>query len=152
MAGEKQEAPWPVPKFHFSVEFQVFDGSIGFQEVSGLDIEAQVIEYRSGNSENFSTVKMPGLQKSSNLTFKRGIFKGDKSMWEWFKKNVMNTVERDKITINLLDESHSAIVTWSVKNAWCAKLSFSDLKSDANEVAIDTMEVAHEGLVDVVYA
>ncbi len=152
MAGEQQEAPWPVPKFHFSVEFQIFDATIGFQEISGLSVEAQVIEYRSGDSEEFSTVKMPGLQQSSNLSFKRGIFKGDSSMWDWFKMIVMNTVERDQLTINLLDESHAPLVTWSLKNAWCSKIDFTDLKSDANEVAIDSMEVVHEGMVDVVYS
>ena len=63
MAGEKQEAPWPVPKFHFTVK--IGDSEMSFQEVSGLDTEADVIEYRAGNSPQFSTVKMPGLKKAS---------------------------------------------------------------------------------------
>ncbi|GAB7268273.1 MULTISPECIES: phage tail protein [Dickeya] len=140
---------WPMPKFHFEVKW---DGGAGasmvasFQEITGLDIEAQIIEYRAGNSPVFSTIKMPGIIKSGNVTLKKGIFVKDNNFYDWFSKIKMNTIARTAVTINLLDESGSPAMTWKLKNAWPTKISGTDLKSDGNEVAIETIELAHEGL------
>jgi phage tail-like protein len=59
----------------------------------------------------------------------------------------MNTIERRDITISLLDENHAPVMTWKVKNAFPSKLEGASLKASGNEVAIESMEVAHEGLV-----
>ncbi|MCO7263283.1 phage tail protein [Dickeya zeae] len=140
---------WPMPKFHFEVKW---DGGAGasmvasFQEISGLDIEAQIIEYRAGNSPVFSTIKMPGIIKSGNVTLKKGIFVKDNNFYDWFSKIKMNTIARTAVTISLLDESGSPAMTWKLKNAWPTKISGTDLKSDGNEVAVETIELAHEGL------
>lgn len=144
MAGEAQDKVWPLPKFYFQVKIADKEGS--FQEVSGLDIEAQVIEYRHGNSPEFSTIKMPGIKKTSNVTLKKGVFKDDKSYWDWFSKIKMNTIERVTVTISLLDESGAPVQTWTLKNAWPAKITGTDMKSDGNEVAVETLEIAHEGI------
>lgn len=135
---------WPLPKFYFQVKWD--SEELSFQEVSGLDIEAQPIEYRHGNSKEFSVIKMPGLQKSGNITMKKGIFKSDNSFWDWFSQIKMNTVKRIPLTISLLDEGGSATMVWSVKNAWPTKISGTDLKSNGNEVAIESIEIAHEGI------
>lgn len=144
MAGEAQDKVWPMPKFYFQVK--IADQEVAFQEVSGLDIEAQVIEYRHGNSPEFSTIKMPGIQKTSNVTLKRGVFKSDKVLWDWFAKIKMNTVERKAVVINLLDEGGAPAMTWTLKNAWPTKVTGTDFKSDGNEVAVETLEIAHEGI------
>lgn len=144
MAGEAQDKVWPLPKFYFQVKISGNEGA--FQEVSGLDIEAQVIEYRHGNSPEFSTIKMPGIKKSSNVTLKKGVFKDDKSYWEWFSKIKMNTIERVSVTISLLDEAGGPVQTWTLKNAWPTKITGTDMKSDGNEVAVETLEIAHEGI------
>lgn len=73
--GSKQASIWPLPKFHFKVTWDSTE--MIFQEVSGLDTEAQIIEYRHTNSPVFSTVKMPGIAKTGNITMKKGIFKSD---------------------------------------------------------------------------
>jgi phage tail-like protein len=99
MAGDKQDNVWPLPKFYFQVK--IGDKEIPFQEVSGLDIEAQIIEYRHGNSKEFSTIKMPGIKKTGNVTLKKGIFVKDNGFWDWFNKIKMNTIERQTIVINL---------------------------------------------------
>ena len=135
---------WPLPKFHFQVKWD--SEELSFQEVSGLDIEAQVIEYRHGNSQEFSTIKMPGIQKSGNITMKKGIFKSDNKFWDWFKEIKMNTIKRIPMTISLLDESHEPTMVWKVKNGWPTKVTGTDLKSDSNEVAIESIEIAHEGI------
>jgi phage tail-like protein len=144
MAGEVQNNIWPLTKFSFSV---AIDGKVmSFQEVSGLDIEAQVIEYRAGDSKAFSTIKMPGIQKSGNVTLKKGIFAKDNALWAWFKQNTMNTIKRSTVVISLLDQTGAATMVWTLANAWPTKVTGTDLKADGNEVAVETLELAHEGL------
>lgn len=144
MAGEKQDNVWPLPKFYFQVK--IGDTEVAFQEVSGLDIEAQIIEYRHGNSKEFSTVKMPGIKKSGNVTLKKGVFVKDNSFWDWFSQINMNTIERKTVVISLLDEGGNPTMVWTLNNAWPTKITGTDMKSDGNEVAVETIEVAHEGL------
>ena len=143
--GAEQSANvWPMPKFHFMVKWN--DVQMSFQEVSGLDAQSEEIKYRSGDSAIFSPVKMPGLVKYSNVTMKKGIFKGDNRFWDWFKEIKMNTIARKNITISLLDEGGNPTMTWTLKNAWPTKVTGTDLKSEGNEVAIETIEIVHEGL------
>ncbi|MDH4474075.1 MAG: phage tail protein [Fluviicola sp.] len=135
---------YPLPKFHFQVEWG--GTKIGFTEVSGLDVETEVIEYRHGASPEYSKTKMPGMQKFGNITMKRGTFKSDNEYFNWWNSVKLNTIERRDITIKLLDENHDPVVTWKVKNAWPTKVQSTDLKADGNEVAIESVEIAHEGL------
>ncbi|MBL7970116.1 MAG: phage tail protein [Prolixibacteraceae bacterium] len=137
-------AAYPLVKFHFQVEWS--GTKIGFTEVSGLDVETEVVEYREGSSPEYSKIKMPGMQKFSNITLKRGTFKSDNDYFKWWNTVKLNTIERRDITINLLNENHEPVVTWKVKNAWPTKIQSTDLKADGNEVAIESMELAHEGL------
>jgi phage tail-like protein len=137
-------AQYPIPKFHFQVQW---GGSrIGFTEVTGLDISTDVIEYREGSSPEYHKIKMPGMQKFSNITLKRGTFKGDNDFYKWFNTIALNTVERRDLIISLMNESHEPVVVWKIKNAFPVKVQSTDLKSDGNEVAIETLELAHEGL------
>jgi len=92
---------------------------------------------------------MPGLQKFSNITLKRGTFSGDKEFYAWIKTVSLNTVERRDVTISLLNEAHEPVVTWKVRNAFPVKVQASDMKSDGNEVAVETLELAHEGMAIV---
>jgi phage tail-like protein len=135
---------WPLPKFHFEVKWD--SEVMSFQEVSGLDTEAQIIEYRAGDSKKFTTVKMPGLKKSGNVTMKKGVFKSDNKFWDWFKQIEMNTIKRASVIISLLDESGAPTMVWKLTNAWPTKITGTDLKADGNEAAIETIEIAHEGL------
>ncbi|MEM6770799.1 MAG: phage tail protein [Bacteroidota bacterium] len=145
MAGEKQEAPWPVPKFHFKATFGD-RGEMAFQEVSGLDTEYDVIEYRAGNSVDFSTVKMPGLRKGSDVTLKKGMFKDDPALYDYFNEVKMNTIARQTVTIQLLDEEHNPMFTWTLKNAFPMKVSGTDLNAQNSEIAVEEIVLAHEGL------
>lgn len=140
----QSQTVWPLPKFHFQVSWG--KDTMSFQEVSGLDMQAEEIKYRSGDSKTFSPTKMPGLKKYGNVTMKKGIFKGDNKFWEWFAKIKMNTVERVTVTISLLDEEAKPVMVWKLNNAWPTKITGTDLKAEANEVAIETIEIAHEGL------
>ena len=142
---------YPLPKFHFQVEWgHGTDGLSGaFTEVSGLDVETELLEYRAGNMPEFNKIKFPGMQKYSNITLKRGTFKGDNRAYEWWRNSVQNAEHTDyqrDLIISLKNESGEVVVTWKAKSAWPLKVQSTDLKGDGNEVAIETMEVAHEGL------
>lgn len=145
MAGEAQDKNWPLPKFYFMVDWGSTT-NIPFQEVSGLDIEAQPLTYRHGNSPVFSEINMPGIVKNSNVTMKKGVFANDNTFWDWYNKIKMNTIERQNVVIKLLDESGNPTMTWTLNNAWPTKISSTDLKSNANEVAVESIEIMHEGL------
>jgi len=136
---------WPLPKFHFQVKWD--SAVMSFQEVSGLDVEAQPIEYRHGDSPEFSTIKMPGIKKTGNVIMKKGVFKSDNKFWDWFNQIKMNTIKRVPVTISLLDETGAPTMVWTLANAWPTKIQATDMKSDGNEVAVESIEIAHEGLV-----
>ncbi len=145
MAGDSQNNIWPLPKFRFSIDIGS-QTNLAFQEVSGLDSETQIIEYRAGNSPTFSTVKMPGIAKFGNITLKKGIFAKDNNFWTWYSQIKMNTIARVTVNIKLLDEGGNVAMMWTLANAWPTKVQGTDMKSDGNEVAIETIEIAHEGL------
>lgn len=137
-------AQYPLPVFHFRVEWG--GARIGFSEVTGLTQEVQAIEYRDGNFPEYSSIKMPGLRKFGNITLKRGVIKSDNDFIKWLSSVKMNTVERRDLTISLLDESHNPVMTWKVNRAFPVKVEGPQLKASGNEVAIESIELAHEGL------
>ena len=137
---------YPLPKFHFLVKW---DPGVraGFTEVTGLDMQIEAIEYREGSSPEYSKIKMPGMRKFSNITLKRGTVAGDSDFYKWVQNiNLDAAVERRDITISLLDETHAPVMSWKAKQAFPIKLAASDLKADGNEVAIESIELVHEGL------
>jgi len=138
---------YPLPKFHFQVEWG--GSKLGFTEVSGLEVETEMIEYRDGASPEYNKQRIPGLRKYANITLKRGMFANDNEFFDWWKKTALfQNVDNDRrdLTISLLNESHEPVMVWTVKRAWPVKITSTDLKGDANEVAIETMELVHEGL------
>ena len=80
------------------------------------------------------------------MTMKKGIFKSDNKFGDWLSEIKMNTIKRMPITISLLDEAGAPTMTWTLTNAWPTKITGPDLKSDGNEVAIETIEIFHEGI------
>jgi len=137
-------AVWPLPKFHFEVKWDA--NFMSFQEVSGLDVQSEEIKYRHGDSPVFSVIKMPGMKKYGNVTMKKGIFKGDNKFWDWLNEIKMNTIKRVPVTISLLDETGAPTMVWTLENAWPTKIQGTDLKSEGNEVAVESIEIVHEGL------
>jgi phage tail-like protein len=137
-------ANYPLPVFHFNVEWG--GTRLGFSEVTGLTQENQAIEYREGHSPEFSSVKMPGLHKFSNIVLKRGVIAHDNEFFNWLNTINLNTVERRDLTISLLNENHEPVMTWRIHNAFPVKVEGPQLKALGNEVAIESIELAHEGL------
>lgn len=137
----------PLQSFHFIVEWG--GTRLAFSEVSGLEAETEVIEYRDGSEKNYTVRKLPGLRKFGNVTLKRGIVAGDNEFFEFWQQTYFftgsNPFRRD-IIIKLLDDEHKPVFVWKLRNAWPTKIACSDLKAKANEVAIESLEIAHEGL------
>ena len=142
------ERIFPIPKFFFKVSI---DGKeIPFQEVTGLDQEADSLEYRHGNDKTFVTRKRAGMIKTSNITMKKGVFKGDSELLDIFKKlyahNYGTQGKPIPLVITLQDEKGETVLTWNVAEAVPLKFSGTDLKSEANEIAIESIEFAHSGI------
>ncbi|CAN5424725.1 phage tail protein [soil metagenome] len=140
------ETAYPLTRFYFRVD--IGGTEMSFQEVTGLNHETQVIEYRYGDSPTFSPMKIPGIVKSGNVTMKRGVIQGDNTLWDEYYVNYFTgkKIERITITIKLLDPEGNDAMIWTLENAWPTKIVSTDLKADGNEIAIETIEWAHEGL------
>jgi len=115
-----------------------------FAEVSGLEVTITPIEYRNG-SEDITVRKLPGLKKFTNITLKRGAI-GDLTLWQWIKTVMNGQAQRADGTITLLDESRQAVMVWKFRRAWPCKWNGPALNAKSNEVAIESIEICHEGL------
>ena len=140
--GVKRDNPYL--NFNFIVDIGVGD-ELGFSEVEVPSGEIEVIEYREGADRVNTARKLPGLAKYPNVTLKRGIT-GSTDLFEWWKSVRDGQVVRRNVTITLLDEQRQAVYRWLLRNAWPVKIEGPTLNASGNEVAIETLELAHEGL------
>lgn len=133
----------PYGQFNFQVEI---DGVVvaGFSEVSGLSTDTNMIEYREGN-EVATVRKLPGLMKYVPIVLKRG-FTADNKLWTWRKKVLDGKTQRTTGSIILLDESRAPALRWNFTAGWPSKWEGPALNAKTSEVAIETLEIAHEGL------
>ena len=136
---------YPIPRFHFQVDWG--GAKISFTEVTGLVMEREKIEYRHSDSKDFHKIKLPGMKKFSNIVLKRGKFEGDVDFNLWLDEIANERVNgRRDVVIRLLNEKHTPVAAWSAARCFPVKVTAPDLKSDANEISIESIELAHEGL------
>lgn len=136
---------YPIPRFHFQVDWG--GAKISFTEVTGLVMEREKIEYRHSDSKDFNKIAMPGMVKNNNITLKRGKFEGDFDFNTWLEDVANERVNgRRDVIIRLLNEKHVPVAAWSAARCFPLKITAPDLKSDANEIAVESIEIAHEGL------
>ncbi|MCH5337233.1 MAG: phage tail protein [Acetatifactor sp.] len=138
--------PYPYGKFRYKVEIEGKEAG-GFSEVSGFDATVEVIEYREGDMVQ-TPLKVPGLKKYGNITLKQGVTTS-KVLYEWITAGINGPVERKTVTITLLDDEEKAAASWQVINAWPTKYTAPDFNATSSEIAIDTLEIAHEGMTRV---
>jgi phage tail-like protein len=135
----------PYGNFNFLVEI---DGIVraAFHEVSGIDTSIDLIEHREGG-ENITTRKYPGQVKFSNLTLKWGI-SDDRELYDWHRQWVTGdpAAKRKNGSVVLLDRAGQEKRRWNFFNGWPAKWTGPSLNAEANDIAIETLEIAHEGL------
>lgn len=136
---------YPLPRFHFQVDWG--GAKISFTEVTGLVMEREKIEFRHSDSKDFNKLAMPGLAKNANITLKRGKFEKDFDFNTWLEDVANDRIGgRRDVVIRLLDEKHQAVAAWTATRCFPVKVTAPDLKSDANEIAVESLELAHEGL------
>lgn len=142
MATDKRNDPFR--GFNFSVQI---DGvaRAAFSEVSGLTAEGDATDYREGTDLQQNVRKLVGLRKYTNITLKRG-YTQDGSLWAWYT-NIMNgQPDRRNVTIVLMNEARKEVMRWHAENAWINKIEGPALKAAGNEVAVESVELVHEGL------
>lgn len=132
----------PFTSFNFIVDIQGMRA--GFSEIGGLSTETDIIEYREGN-EDITVRKIPGKRKYANINFKRG-FTQDKKLWEWRKDVIEGKTRRLPGTITMLDEGRQPVLVWRFYEAWPSKWAGPAFNAKNNDIAIEEMEIAVEGL------
>lgn len=134
----------PFRNCNFRVEI---DGvTVGaFRECSGLAADGNAVEYRDGTDMQRSVRKLVGLQTYSNITLKRG-YTLNTQLWDWYKNIVNGTPDRRNGTIVLMDEGRNEVMRWDIENMWIKKIEAPSFNATANEVAMETVEIVHEGL------
>lgn len=138
-------ATYPIPVFHYKVSWGGLD--IGFSDVSGLTQELQAIEYRDGLMAGTTLpLKRPGLKKANNISLKRGIVEKNNDLFNWFNNNGTPNVERRDLLISLLNDEGNPVMVWTVSRAWPVKCEGPGLKATGNEIAIESIELVHEGI------
>ena len=139
-------AGYPHAKFRFRLEIDGLEAG-GFSEVSGFDASIDVIEYREGDMVQ-TPLKLPGLKKYGNITLKQGLT-DSMVLYEWIITGVEGEVDRKTITITVLDDAGEAAASWQVINAWPTKYTAPDFNATSSEVAIESLEIAHEGMTRI---
>ena len=133
-----------VNQYHFQASWG--GTRIDFLEISGLDLSIEVISVKGSNSPDEVEMKIPGLLKFSEVTLKRTICKGDSEFFDWINTKAFGKVERRNITISLLDETHSPVFVWKLKNCFPSKYIGPVLLSDDSDVAVESIAIVHEGI------
>jgi phage tail-like protein len=132
----------PFKRVSFLVEI---DGvaAATFRSVSGLAAEAEVIEYRELGGPH--SIKLPGRIHYPNVTLRRGLTTS-RDLWDWWETVRDGAIQRRTVLIALVDDAGQPLLRWRLSEAWPAKWELSELDAGKNEIAIETLELAHEGL------
>jgi phage tail-like protein len=142
-----REDPYAGYNFEVTITGVSQDGKAvkgSFAEVSGLEASIDPIEYRNG-SEDITVRKEPGLKKFPNIVLKRGIT-GDLEFWNWIVQGMNGTIFRTEGQINLLNEARQPVMTYNFRRAWVCKYTAAGMNAKNNEIAMETVEICHEGL------
>ena len=138
---------YPYKGYRFKVEIGGMMVA-GFSEVTGFDATIDVVEYREGDAVDPTPRKMPGLVKYSNITLRRGVI-DSVEFFTWIDEinKGQLTAERKVVTVQLCNDEDTVIAAWQLLRAWPCKYTGPELKGLSSDVAIETIEFAHEGLV-----
>lgn len=134
----------PYRNFRFRLEIDGLDAG-SFSEVSGFDATIDVVEYRAGDDPAITPTKLPGLIKYGNITLKWGSSE-TMVLYDWLIDITEGTIEKKTVTLTALDEEGSPAASWRCINAWPVKYTAPDFNGTSSEVAVETIELAHEGL------
>ena len=140
---------YPLTKFHFSVTWG--NGEMSFQEVTGLELTREIVEYRGGLDNTFVKQCIPAMKSYGELTLKRGTFSNNFDFFEWWNAASDDAADenmpaRRDLTIHLKNPKGDDVMTWQIARALPTKLTSTDLNAENNEIAIETLVLKHEGI------
>lgn len=138
--GKRQD---PYANYNFLVELDGITRA-AFHEASGFDSTIDVIDHREGG-ENTTLRRLPGLTKYSNIVLKWGMT-DELELYNWHKDAVKGKVVRKNGSVVGLDRSGAEVARWNFLNAWPTKYTGPSFTAEGNDIAIETLELAHEGL------
>jgi phage tail-like protein len=138
--GERTD---PFRGYNFKVEIEGMARN-GFRECMGLETSSDAIDYREGTDKAYTARKLPGLVKYSAITLKWGAT-DDACLWDWRKTVMEGKTKRVSGSIILMNESGEEKLRWNFINGWPSKWTGPSLNATSNEVAIETLEITHEG-------
>ena len=133
----------PYRGYRFLVEIDGITHA-GFQEVSGLDVTTDSVDYREG-SDPSHVRKLPGMNRYSNITLRRGITDSDE-LWRWRSTAIDGNAERRNGSIILLDDAGTERLRWNFFNAWPSRWTGPAFNASSTAVAIETLEITPEEL------
>lgn len=140
----------PYVQFNFLVDLGTGNSNgpeAGFQEISGIGMEVTVSEYRNGNHKENSVMKITGMNKSTDVTMKRGVI-GSLNLYQWL--NDIRNGNQDAlrtVTIQLQSEDHTSVVaTWKLMRARIIKHTSGPLNAKGTDVAMEELVLAYERL------
>jgi phage tail-like protein len=133
----------PIPAFRFEIRLDNDFPVAGFSECTGLQLEVEIQDYLEGGL-NTHVRKFPGRTKQSNITLKRGIV--DRYVWDWFYALTQGTVIFRNGSIVVHDPSGDEAMVWNFERAFPIKWIGPDLNASQNSVAVETLELCHQGL------
>lgn len=136
------QIPDPYGNYNFHVEIDGITRA-AFQECSGFDSTIDVIEHREGG-DNTTPRKLPGMTKYSNIVLKWGMT-DDRELYDWHRQAILGNVVRKNGSIVLLNRKGEEVARWNFERAWPSKWDGPNLNAEGNDVAIETLELAHEG-------
>ena len=137
----------PYRGYNFAVEIEGLVAG-GFSEVAGLELELEVRDYREGGVNGFVHRRAGPAKYGSNIVLKRGVTDA-KALWNWYWDVTQGTVQRKNVSILLMDEAGEEKVRWSFEQAYPVKWTGPSLRAAGNEVAVESIELAHKGLINV---
>lgn len=138
---------YPYSRFRYRLEIEGLEVG-GFCEASGFDTCSDELDYRDDASIN-APVKLQGMRKYSNITLKNGLTSSD-VLYNWLMEGASGGVLRKTVTITAIDESATAFASWQIINAWPCKYTVPDFNAGSCELAIETLELVHEGITRVI--
>lgn len=142
MAGQRKD---PFRSYRFRVEI---DGMVyGFSDATGFESTVDVVDYREGSDPTHFR-KLSGLTKYSNITLKWGNT-DSLDLYKWYKSVIDGDIQRKNMSITVLDEMGNDKSRWEIEGAWPTKYKAPDFNAKGNEIAVESLEIVHEGITRV---
>ena len=133
----------PMSGYNFRVEIDGITRA-GFKDCSGLEASQEAGTYREGTDRGLTMRKIPGLITYGDITLSRGITT-DSELWTWRRTIMGGLPDRRNLSIVVMNDQGEDVIRWNVRNAWPTKWTGPSLDASSDEVAVETLELTHEG-------